>query len=422
MTKKAATADQPAPSAPQSTEAIEKERLEYLGGTTDELDTEDLSSEDRGDIADPALIEAAAKKKEEDDATAAAEKEVADAAAVAEKEITDKAAEDKKEAVAKAAADKKEKDDAKAKDADKDKEGAKDDAAGKDDKSDDKGDDKKKDDKKVDVSGEAKDDDAAAAKKDDKPKPGGIPKARFDQVNERRRVAEEEIKRRDDAAAAAKDAKENKFDFEKAEDEYIEFMLDGKKEEAKAKRSEIRSAEKAEWKAEAVGESTSTVADQQSAAEVDDLTDQAQELYPVFNSNHEDFSPEITAKTLAFYNGYKVTKPPGVRTDADAMVMAIADTIQLYDLNTKYHPKPEDKDGDDKKPDEKKPDEKKLPEKTEIDKKLKDAEQQGTPVIKGGDGSDSRGAAVPDIEDMTDEELDALPAATISRMRGDDAG
>ncbi len=428
-----------APSAPKSTEKIEEERLAYLGGTPDSIDTENLSGEDRGDLADPALIEAAAKKKEEDEAAAAAEKEVADAEAVAKKEVDDKEAEDKKEAVAKAAADKKEavdkaaadkkeKDDAKAKDEGKDKEGTKDDVAGKDGDTDDEKAAKEAADKEADAAAAKKVADAEAAKTGDQQKPSGIPKSRFDQVNERRRIAEEELARRDAAVVAAKDAEDNKYDFDKAEDEYIEFMLDGKKEEAKAKRTEIRTAEKAEWKSEAITESTTTVAEQQSIADVADLTDQAQDLYPVFDQTHADFNPEITAKTLAFYQGYRVTKPEGVKNDSDAMVMAIADTIQLYDLDTIYHPE----EGKGEQTEEEKAaaekaakdaeETKKLDPKKDIEKKLKDAEQQGTPVIKGGEGSQERGAAVPNIDDMSDEEFDALPAATLARMRGDDAG
>lgn len=411
MVKKAATADQPAPSAPKSTEAIEDERLSYLGGTTDDIDSEDLSAEDRGDIADPIEIEKAeAARKEKEEADAAAEAQEAADAAAAEKDKDDAKDKDKD------AGEPEDKDSGDA--ADKDKEGDKDDATGKDDKGDDKTGDKTGD-KEADAGDPPKDDPPKGDKAGDKPEARGIPKSRFDQVNERRRIAEEEIARRDAATAAAKDAEDNKYDFDKAEDEFIEFMLDGKKEEAKAKRAEIRGAEKAEWKAEAVGESTSTVAEQQSAAEVDDLTDQAQELYPVFDSNHEDFSPEITTKTMAFYNGYRITRPTGVKTDGDAMVMAIADAIQLYDLDTKYHPEPDAGDGDG----DKTPKETKLPPKDkDIDKNLKNAEQQGTPVVKGGDGSKDRGAAVPNMDDITDEEFDALPEATQKRMRGDDAG
>ena len=406
MTKKADQPDQPAPSAPKSTDKIEEERQAYLGGTADDIDNEDLSGEDRGDIADPEEIAKAeaAKAKEAEDAKAVKDAEDAKAA---KKDEDDKAVKEAKEAedakAIKDAEDVKAAKEAEGKkdDKNKDKEGAKDDATGKDGKGDDKKADKKADDKKDDDAAKAAD--AEAAKKDAKPDARGIPKSRFDQVNERRRVAEEEIARRDAEIAAAKDAKDNKFDFEKAEDEYIEFMLDGKKPEAKAKRAEIRAAEKAEWKAEAIGESTTTVAQQQSAAEVTDLTDQAMELYPVFDNNHEDFSPEITAKTMAFYHGYKATRPAGVRTDADAMVMAIADAIQLYNL-----------DGD-----EKKPDEKKLPDKADIDKKLADAEQQGTPVLDGGEGGGDHGASTPKIDDLTDKEIDALPAATLARMRGD---
>ncbi len=380
------TAADAAPSAPTADEELEKERRQYLAGVDADFDENDdeLMKADRGDfVEDPD-----AEKKDEDDGTVASDDDSGEAE-------------------------------------EKDEEGAEDDVAGEESESEGDADEDEGD--SQDSEGEKAESDERAGDESQEEEPAakvqGIPKHRFDEVNERRRVAEEELARRDAEIAAAEQAEEEKYDFDAAEDEYIELLLDGKKDEAKAKRREIRAADRAEVRAESTADATTKIRGENAMAEVADLTDQAQELYPVFDDNHADFSPEITSKAMSFYRGYLADPPPTVKSAGDALVMALADVIQLYDLDTRYgfsEAKQQDGAGDrgDEVQNEGKKEEK-LPPKKDIEKKLKDAENAPAPVATGGDKGDSAGAVVPNIEKMSDEEIDALPPATLARMRGD---
>jgi len=59
--------------------------------------------------------------------------------------------------------------------------------------------------------------------------------------------------------------------------------------------------------------------------------------------------------------------------------------------------------------------------KTDVEKNLKDDKKQPADINKAGKDSDKGGAkdVVPDMTNMTDEEIDALPKETLRRMRGD---
>lgn len=385
--------DDVSPSAPQPEAAATKEQLSYLGGELEEIDTADLTAEDRGDLADPKLIEEAAaaaeaKKKEEDEA---ADKDSDDDSKPADDDKSDESADDG--------------DGDEAKDDDKagDDSGEGSDAEG-DAKEDDKGDDSDGD--KDDDS-----DDGDSKSVDDKPTIQGIPKHRFDEVNDRAKTAEAELKRRDDAIVAAKEAEENAYDFDAAEAEYFELVVDGKKEAALAKRSEIRAAEKEDFKREAKSETIQDVELSVAEREVQDMTDQAEEMYPVFDRNHADYNEQITEKALAFYRGYLVSPPSSVKTASDAIVMAIADVVEMYSLKAVG-------EVDEIPPEDKKPDE--LPPKKDLEKKLKLAEDSKPALADTGKASADLGVAnVGDMETMTDEEFDALPASKQARLRGD---
>lgn len=244
-------------------------------------------------------------------------------------------------------------------------------------------------------------------------KPQGIPKHRFDEVNERRKAAEAELEQLRKQQKAEEEGEKEEYDFDAAESEYMELLLDGKTDEALAKRKEIRAAEKATWSNETKHETQRELAQRQQIEEIQTLTQDAEKLFPVFDENHEDFDPEITSKALAYYQGYVATG--NYATMSDAFVDALADVVQLYGLDQRYGTFA-DEEGEadpEPKPTGKKRDDEKTRKKEEARKK---AHQ---PAAAGGTASDDAGAVAPDINNMTDEELEALPAATLARLRGD---
>ena len=78
-----------------------------------------------------------------------------------------------------------------------------------------------------------------------------IPKSRFDEVNERRKLAEKRLAELEAKEAAEAAAKQGDFDFDGKEEEYMHAVVDGDFSKAKQIRTEIRNAEKALFQSEA---------------------------------------------------------------------------------------------------------------------------------------------------------------------------
>jgi hypothetical protein len=261
--------------------------------------------------------------------------------------------------------------------------------------------------------GEGADDDGAARADQEEAerseKPQGIPKHRFDEVNERRKAAEDELARLKAEKQAEEEGEKEVFDFDAKEEEYMDLLLDGKTEEAKQIRREIRAAEKAEWQSETKQETRADIDAQDAADEVNALSKETEKMFPVFDGNHEDFDSNITSKMLAFYRGYLAGDE--YDTMGDAFVAALADVVDLYDLTERYNVNL----GDDPAPEPKPAAEpKKDPKKESL------REQAHQPVTSNtGEGSADRGVAVPDIMEMSDEDMDRLSESQLAKLRGD---
>ncbi len=294
-------------------------------------------------------------------------------------------------------------------DKDKDKEGSEDDEAGEDDKDKDDAGEAEGEDDASEEEEPAGDSDAGEEdeEEDPAPKSKGIPKHRFDEVNERRKTAEARVAELEAKDKAVDDVEEEIYDFRDNEKQYMDFLLDGKTEEALSKREEIDAAKEAKWKADTKAETHSEVNDTEIQRELSTMSKEAERLYPVFDENHADFEPAMADKVIVFYQGYLQTgaaKNPG-----DAFVMALADVVEQYKLEDKYNALGGDEDTPAPKPKDKK-----------VDKtKAATKDKSHTPVAGEGAASDDAGAVAPDIENMTDEELEALPPKALSRLRGD---
>lgn len=253
-------------------------------------------------------------------------------------------------------------------------------------------------------------DDGRTPEKDEKPQ--GIPKHRFDEVNERRKAAEEELARLKAEREAETKAEKEEYDFDAAEMEYQELLLDGKTDEALAKRKEIRAAEHAAWKTETKTETQSEISAQEQADEVSGLSVEAEKMFPVFDENHEDYDDKITNKVLVYYRGYLSSGE--YNNLGDAFVQALTDVVEQYDLTGRYgitfdgqpaaDPTPEPKPTGKKKEDPGK-------------EKVRSKAHQ--PVAGQGEGAIQRGVATPNIAEMSDDDLDKLSDEQIARLRGD---
>lgn len=232
--------------------------------------------------------------------------------------------------------------------------------------------------------------------------PKGIPKHRFDEVNERRKAAEAELAALKAREKAEAQAEESKYDFRANEKEYMDLLLDGDTEAALAKREEIDAAKEAKWRSDAKTETKTELSTDAETQELIALSTQAEQMFDVFNPDHEDYDQGLLNKVLVFMRGYETEM-----SRTDAFVAGLADVVQMYNLM------PDETPADDGQP---KPTGKK-----KVDKKKAAIAKKAVRPVGGdtGEGSAHVGAAVPDIDNMTDEELDALPEKTLARLRGD---
>ena len=366
-------------SGDQSLHGANKDQISALGGEfDDDLDGFASTPEDRGDVLETAEDRGDDVKEEEeadeeeaessdDETDAEGEESDADADADAEEETTD------------------------------DEES--------DEESDEEGDDSDQ---------EADKDDSEKPKKVVVP-PGYLPKHRFDEVNARRKAAEEELAALKAESTANKDAAESKYDFDAAREEYGELLISGKTKEAAAKLKEISTAERADWEAEAVSKSTSNVSAQQVQNELQQIVAQYEGEYAEFNPENENYSEDIVDEVEAFFTGYLNKRPE--LTPQQAFHLAVDNTARLYGLQKQGESATEGDDSVDE-PAAKKTVTRKVAKK-DTKKKIALAQRAPANTSKAGNAGDSSGESQPDINQMTDDEFDALPDSVRARLRGD---
>ena len=245
----------------------------------------------------------------------------------------------------------------------------------------------------------------AAEKAEPEAKSPMVPKSRLDEVLAKQKALQKQV---DEMRAAAEKPAEapEEYDFDAKEIEYQQLVLDGEAEKAVALRKEIRGAEKAqiEWEMEqkmgqTVQQSAQASALQQAAAEME-------AAYPVFDQNSAEYNEDYTNEVVELRDAFIIKGYDPV--DALGRAVKYVVTDRNLDAAGKTEQKPalaaETSEQSVKK-------------KANVAKKLKAAESQ--PPELEGEGSSSRGENVIDFSGMSEEELDALPEATLRRLRGD---
>lgn len=270
------------------------------------------------------------------------------------------------------------------------------------------GDDDDADEAEAEAVDESDDDDSEGdeepASKPDK----GIPRHRFNEVNQRMREAEAENASLKAEREAGKAETVDKFDFDAAEEEYMGLLLDGKTKDASAARRVIREAEKAEFKAEAKAETMTEVDSTHAERVLNALTTEAENLFPQFDAKAAEFDPAIVAKTVTFMRGYQAQG----ETPDEAFISALADAIEFFGLDDTESP------GDVVTPKTGKTVTKKDPIR-KVKEKIAASKKAVRPLADAGQGSADAGTVIPDIDQMSEDELDALPESMLARMRGD---
>lgn len=272
---------------------------------------------------------------------------------------------------------------------------------------------------------------AEQAERDEKTKGIKVPKFRFDAATARAKKAEierDEALLKLDAATKANDTGDEKSAAEKHDEalatvdtKIAEAMKDGNSEEVSKLMAESRSLERgyqSDVSATNLKDSSdATRAQVDESTLVNKILDQLESEYPMFDANHADFNEEANTDVLRMQKGLIASG----ESAASALVEAVNMVLPKYGF-TENTSEDDGKSDAEKAAIKKAADEKAAAEKKKtVEKNIKDANQQAPNMDDAGDDSDSNGMKkeLPDINDLTDEEYDALPEAKRKEMRGD---
>jgi hypothetical protein len=227
------------------------------------------------------------------------------------------------------------------------------------------------------------------------PKEPMIPKSRLDQVLQKQKALEKQLQEAQNPAPEAIE-KAPEYDFDVKEQEYQTLVLEGDQDKATKLRAEIREAEKQQMMFEMQSRMGHTVKRSQEEADLLAKAAEVEAKYPALDQNSATFDEPKAKEVLELRDAYIIQGYQG----ADALDKAV----------NLIMPSPVDEKTLD-------PVEQKVVEKKKVanvNKKIAAAESQ-PPAMKGKNKTEKK----VDINTLSIDEFDALPAETLKRMRGD---
>ena len=242
------------------------------------------------------------------------------------------------------------------------------------------------------------------------PKKPMVPKARLDEVLAKQKALQKQL----DDLMAAKNAAEtapNSYDFAAKEVEYQNMVLDGQHDKAAALRQEIRQAERAQLEFELTQKMEQKVTQSQQMSALQQAAAELETNFPVFDRSSSEFNEQYTQEVIDLRDAFIVKGENAVA----ALSKAAKYVIQEYGLvdsgvpgettlASKSPTKPSLVDEVAKK-------------RAEVSRKIKAAESQ--PPEMAGESSAARGEKAFDVMSLSEDEFNALPPATLKRLRGD---
>ena len=229
-----------------------------------------------------------------------------------------------------------------------------------------------------------------------------VPKARLDEVLQKQKALQKQVDDMREAQKPAEDAPDE-YAFVEKEMEYQNLLLDGEAEKAAELRTEIRKAERAQIEHEMSQKMTETVSYNQQANALQQAADALESEFPVFNRASEHFNEELTNEVVELRDAFIIKGENPVAALSKAAKFVISDN-DLVDNTPSLAGKTPKSDELAKK-------------RAQVSQKLKAADAQ--PPELQGEGTATRGEKALDLSNMSEEEFDALPEATLRRLRGD---
>ena len=233
-----------------------------------------------------------------------------------------------------------------------------------------------------------------------------VPKSRLDEVLQREKALKKRLEDMKKAQEPPADAPEA-YDFAAKEREYMNLVLDGKEAEAVQLRQEIRTAEKTQIEFEMGQKMQQTVSQNAQATALQAAANELEANFPVFDQNSAEYNADYTQEVIDLRDAFIVQGFDAVDALSKAANFVIKDhglaeeAPQQSTLTQSAAPVQDEV----------------AKKRAEVNKKLQAAKSQ--PPELPGESSAARGEKALDISTMTEDEFNALPEATIKRLRGD---
>lgn len=225
-----------------------------------------------------------------------------------------------------------------------------------------------------------------------------VPKSRLDEVLAKQKALQKQL----DALKASQpeaEAAPDEYDFDAKELEYQQFVLDGESQKAMALRKEIRAAEKAQIEFDMTQKMATTNSNSHVATALQQAAAAVEADFPVFDRSSDQFNEEYTNEVVELRDAF-ITKGHNA---VEALSKAVRFVVKSYDLDSALETAPN--------PDVA------VKKKSTISKKIKAANAQ--PPVLEGEGTRTRDTVPIDVMRMSEDEFNALPEATLKRLRGD---
>lgn len=242
----------------------------------------------------------------------------------------------------------------------------------------------------------------------EEPKRHMVPKSRLDEVLAKQKALEKQL---DDLRAQKQEPGEapEAYDFDAKEVEYQNLVLDGEAQKAAALRKEIRAAERAQLEYEIGSKIGESVSQSQQATALQQAASELENNFPVFDRNSDQYNEGYTQEVIDLRDAFivKGENPVAALTKAAKFVLREYDLVDMGEtaaapsLSGQTAPRVDEV----------------AKKRAEVSRKLKAAEAQ--PPEMPGESSSARGEKPLDILSMTEDEFNALPEATLKRLRGD---
>jgi len=239
----------------------------------------------------------------------------------------------------------------------------------------------------------------------EEPKKPMVPKSRLDEVLQKQKALQKQL---DDMKAAQKPAEDapDEYNFAEKEMEYQNLLLDGEAEKAAALRAEIRTAERTQIEYEMSQKMTETVSQNQQATALQQAATTLEAEFPVFDQKSDQYDEAMTQEVIDLRDAFIIKGENPVAALSKAAKFVINENGLIDNTPTLAADTAPKANVDEI-----------AKKRAEVSKKLKAADAQ--PPELQGEGTATRGEKGIDLATLTEEEFDALPEATLKRLRGD---